>query len=78
MQNPFKWIIEGQENLEARAVVLAVAGNEGNPLLGGVGGWSVPEVRAWNRTTAFYYAVQQPPVNEPIILLNGKGPLRVR
>src|ERR1700722_17378758 len=30
--------IEGQPNLETRAVVLAVAGNEGNPLLGGVGG----------------------------------------
>jgi phytoene dehydrogenase-like protein len=63
----------GQERIEARAVVLAVAGNEGNALLGGVGGWSVPEVRAWNGTTAFYYAVQQAPVNEPIILLNGEG-----
>jgi phytoene dehydrogenase-like protein len=65
--------IEGQPNLETRAVVLAVAGNEGNPLLGGVGGWSVPEVRAWNQTTAFYYAAEQVPVNEPIILLNGEG-----
>jgi phytoene dehydrogenase-like protein len=65
--------IEGQPNLEARAVVLAVAGNEGNALLGGVGGWSVPEVRAWNQTTAFCYAAEQVPVNEPIILLNGEG-----
>jgi hypothetical protein len=65
--------IEGQPNLEARAVVLAVAGNEGNALLGGVGGWSVPEVRAWNQTTAFWYAAQRVPVNEPIILLNGEG-----
>jgi phytoene dehydrogenase-like protein len=65
--------IERGEKLEARAVVLAVAGNEGNPLLAGVGGWSVPEVRAWNQTTAFYYAAQQPPVNEPILLLNGEG-----
>jgi hypothetical protein len=54
-------------------VVLAVAGNEGNPLLAGVGGWSVPEVRAWNQTTAFYYSAQQAPVNEPILLLNGEG-----
>ncbi len=30
-------------------------------------------MRAWNETTAFYYAVQQAPVNEPIILLNGEG-----
>jgi phytoene dehydrogenase-like protein len=64
---------EGGPSLEARAVVLAVAGNEGNTLLGGVGGWSVPEVRAWNQTTAFYYAAGQVPVNEPIILLNGEG-----
>ncbi len=69
----FQIEIEGREKLEARAVVLAVAGNEGNPLLGGVGGWSVPEVRAWNKTTAFCYAAQQAPVDEPIILLNGEG-----
>jgi phytoene dehydrogenase-like protein len=64
---------ERGEKLEARAVVLAVAGNEGNPLLAGVGGWSVPEVRAWNQATALYYAAQQVPVNEPILLLNGEG-----
>jgi phytoene dehydrogenase-like protein len=65
--------IEGREKLEARAVVLAVAGNEGNALLAGVGGWSVPEVRTWNQTTAFCYAAEHPPVDEPIILLNGEG-----
>lgn len=70
----FALTIEGRESLEARAVVLAVAGNEGNTLLAGVGGWSVPEVRAWNQTTAFCYAVEQAPVDEPIILLNGEGP----
>jgi phytoene dehydrogenase-like protein len=69
----FQVEITSKEKLEARAVVLAVAGNEANALLGGVGGWSVPEVRAWNKTTAFYYAAQQAPVNEPIILLNGEG-----
>jgi predicted NAD/FAD-dependent oxidoreductase len=69
----FQVEITGKERLEARAVVLAVSGNEGNTLLGGVGGWSVPEVRAWNQTTAFYYAAQQAPVNEPVILLNGEG-----
>ena len=30
-------------------------------------------MRAWNQTTAFCYAVEQPPVDEPIILLNGEG-----
>ena len=69
----FQIEINGRENLEARAVVLAVAGNEGNPLLGGVGGWSVPEVRAWNRATAFCYAAEQTPVDEPILMLNGEG-----
>ena len=69
----FQIEINGRENLEARAVVLAVAGDEGNPLLGGVGGWSVPEVRAWNRTTAFCYAAYQAPVDERIIMLNGEG-----
>ncbi len=69
----FQLEIEGKDRQEARAVVLAVAGNEGNRLLGGVGGWSIPEVRAWNKTTAFCYAVQQAPMDEPIILLNGEG-----
>jgi phytoene dehydrogenase-like protein len=69
----FQVDIAGGKALEARAVVLAVAGNEANPLLAGVGGWSVPEVRAWNKTTAFYFAAQKAPVEEPIILLNGEG-----
>jgi phytoene dehydrogenase-like protein len=69
----FQLEIESQEKQEARAVVIAVTGNDGNRLLGGVGGWSIPEVRAWNRTTAFCYAAQQVPVNQPIILLNGEG-----
>ncbi len=69
----FQVEIDGRENLQARAVVLAVAGNQANALLGGVGGWSVPEVRAWNRTTTFCYAAHQAPVDEPIILLNGEG-----
>ncbi len=69
----FQVEIEKREKLEARAVVLAVAGNEGNGLLRGVGGWSVPEVRAWNKTTAFCYAAERMTVDEPIILLNGEG-----
>jgi hypothetical protein len=34
-------------------------------------------VRAWNKTTAFYYAAQQAPVNEPIILAE-RGGARLR
>jgi phytoene dehydrogenase-like protein len=69
----FRVDIAGGTKLEARAVVMAVAGNEANPLLAGVGGWSVPEVRAWNKTTAFCFAAERAPVKEPIILLNGEG-----
>jgi phytoene dehydrogenase-like protein len=70
----FQLLVEGGQQVDARAVVLAVAGDEGNALLVDVGGWSVPEVRAWNKTTTFYYAAQHaPPINEPIILLNGEG-----
>jgi phytoene dehydrogenase-like protein len=70
----FQVEIQGMERVEARAVVVAVPGNEGNSLLKAVSGWNIPEVRGWNSTTAFYYAAEQPPVNQPIILLNGEGP----
>jgi phytoene dehydrogenase-like protein len=63
----------GGERLEARAVVLAVAGYEANLLLANIGGWNVPEVRVWNKTTAFYFAAQEAPVREPILVLNGEG-----
>jgi phytoene dehydrogenase-like protein len=69
----FQVEIQGGEKVEADAVVVAVPGNEGNSLLKGLGGWNIPEVRGWNSTTTFYYAAEQPPVNEPIILLNGEG-----
>jgi phytoene dehydrogenase-like protein len=69
----FQIEIADKDQEEARAVVLAVPGNDGNRLLRGVGGWSIPEVRAWNKTTAFYYAAQQVAVAEPVILLNGEG-----
>jgi protoporphyrinogen oxidase len=65
--------MESKPKIETHAVALAVAGNQGNALLGGVGGWSVPEVRAWNRATAYCYAANKAPVDEPIILLNGEG-----
>jgi phytoene dehydrogenase-like protein len=69
----FQLELGSREQQQARAVVVAVAGNDGNRLLAGVGGWSIPEVRAWNKTTAFYYAAQHAPVAEPIIMLNGEG-----
>lgn len=67
--------MESRPKIETRVVALAVAGNQGNALLGGVGGWSIPEVRAWNQATAYCYAAQKAPVDEPILLLNGEGRL---
>ena len=69
----FEVQLQSGETMETRAVVLAVPGNEANALLGGVGGWRVPEVREWNKTTAFYYAATHTPVTEPMVLLNGEG-----
>lgn len=71
--NGFQVDIAGKEAVRAATVVLAAGGHEGNSLLSGVGGWSIPEVRAWNSTTAFCYAAREAPVDEPIILLNGEG-----
>jgi phytoene dehydrogenase-like protein len=72
--NSFRVDTANGETLQAPAVVLAVSGHEANPLIAGVGGWSVPEVREWNSTTTFCYAASEVPINEPIILLNGEGP----
>ena len=69
----FQVHVDGGSSTAAKTVILAVAGNQANALLGGVGGWRAPEVRGWNKTTAFYYAAPRVPVNEPIILLNGEG-----
>ena len=69
----FEVAIQGSDTLQAQSVVLAVAGDEGNALLSGVGGWRAPEVSEWNKTTAFCYAAEHAPVSEPIILLNGEG-----
>jgi phytoene dehydrogenase-like protein len=71
--NGFQVDVAGREAVRAAAVVLAAGGHEANSLLSGVGGWSIPEVRAWNSTTAFCYAAREAPVDEPIILLNGEG-----
>ena len=69
----FQVEVEGGETTFAEAVVLAVAANEGNSLLEGVGGWRVPEVQEWNKTTTFYYAAERAPLEEPVLVLNGEG-----
>ncbi len=62
--------------LEAKQVVLAIAEHEQKPLLADILGFARNEARdarEWNRTTTFYYAAPQPPVLEPILVLNGEG-----
>ena len=64
---------EGGEIL-ARAAVLATEEPEARrlrPSLDGDGGQDLS--RPWNSTTAFYFAANQAPVEEPILLLNGEG-----
>lgn len=76
----FEVEVQQRETVAAQAVVLATAGDEGNALLTGVGGWSVPEVQTWNKTTTLYYAAERnalakllPEREEPWVLLNGEG-----
>jgi phytoene dehydrogenase-like protein len=58
----------------SRAVVLAVDEPEARRLertLNPAANAAPP--RAWNSTTAFYFAADQPPVEGPLLLLNGEG-----
>ena len=77
----FEVEVQQREPIAAQAVVLATAGDEGNALLAGVGGWSVPEVQTWNKMTTLYYAAERSAlpeslkksIKERLILLNGEG-----
>ncbi len=59
--------LESGEHLAARAVVVAVEGPEASRLVG-----EIPPV-ASRSVTCFYYAADQPPLAEPILVLNGDG-----
>ncbi|MBY0458976.1 MAG: FAD-dependent oxidoreductase, partial [Gemmataceae bacterium] len=64
--------LAGGEVLQARAVVLATEADVAARLLGGV----APEP-AWNGCVTLYYAADTPPVDEPILMLDGqdRGPV---
>jgi protoporphyrinogen oxidase len=67
--------VEGMAPLEARTVVLATAEHEARRLLGpAVKSKKLGAPRQWNSTTTIYYAADQAPVDEPILMLNGEGP----
>lgn len=56
------------EVLTARAVVVATDGTAAARLVGA----AVPEP-AWKGTVTLYYAADAPPVNEPVLMLDGEG-----
>jgi phytoene dehydrogenase-like protein len=67
--------VEGMAPVEARVVVLATEEHEARKLLGqAVKGKKQGAPRQWNSTTTIYYAADQAPVDEPILMLNGEGP----
>lgn len=68
--------VEAKPAVEARAIVLAVEEHVARQLLSslGNGAGKIGAPREWNATTTFYYAADQAPVDEPILMLNGEGP----
>ena len=75
------WKVEvaGAGSLFTAQVVMAAREPEAKRLLAGVrkpgtGQGGVGPARAWNKTTTFYYAAQESPVDEAAIVLNGDGP----
>jgi len=66
--------VEGMAAVETRAVVLAIEEQDARKLLGQQSRKQKSgSSRDWNSTTTFYYAADQAPVDEPILLLNGEG-----
>ena len=60
--------LKSGERIEARAIVVATDGKTAHRLLGD----AVPEP-AMNGTVTLYYAAKEPPVREPILMLDGEG-----
>jgi phytoene dehydrogenase-like protein len=69
-------LLNGSPNGEvsaAKRVVLAVAEFDGARLLQDLDGQNPHPPRRWNRTTTFYFATEQAPLGEAILVLNGEG-----
>ncbi len=70
----FSVSIEAQPLLSARSVVIATEEPETRRLQRMLSpGRAEIAPRKWNPTVAFYFAADQPPVDEPILILNGEG-----
>jgi len=59
--------LQSGERLSADAVVVATDGSEAARLVG------APWTRKWNGTTCVYFAADTPPIDEPILVLDGEG-----
>ncbi len=73
---PDHWLVHhaSGEAVAARRLVLATPEPLTRSLLASVRPTGAAPPRIWNRTTTFYYAASQSPLDEPVIALNGDGP----
>ncbi len=69
------WRIDAGESgaLQANQVILAAREQDAKSLLRPLRKPGAAPARVWNRTTTFYYAAENSPVDEAAIVLNGDG-----
>ena len=65
---PGEVILESGESIRTKTIVVATDGPEACHLLG-----SSPSINS-RSTSVLYFAVQEPPIRDPILVLNGGGP----
>lgn len=61
--------LEGGETIKARAVVVATDGETARTLLASI----APAPMNWRATSTLWYACDKPPVDEPILVLDGES-----
>ncbi len=72
-----RWKVDAgsKGSFDAAQVVMAAAQPEAQALLSGATRQARASLPRWNQTTTFYYAAERPPIDEPVIVLNGEGPI---
>jgi len=75
-KTPLGWRVTAGDagSFEATQLVMAAREPEARTLLATVRPAGPAPARTWNRTTTFYYAATEAPVDEPVVVLNGDGP----
>ncbi len=61
-------------NFSAKHLVMAAREPDARVLLAKLRKPGAAPARVWNKTTTIYYAAAKPPVDEPVVVLNGDGP----